>query len=131
MGSAADAFDRELVGHGVGTKGDVGLDQLGEGVEAGGGGDGAGERVGELGIDDGEAGQHGRAAQAGFDAALGAGEDGVAGDFAAGAGGGGDGDAGSGGDGEGMAEADDFEGVQRGAGGGEEGGEGLDRKSGV
>ena len=40
-GGAAHAFHAELVGHRVGANADVGLDQLGEGVESGGGGDGA------------------------------------------------------------------------------------------
>ena len=54
---------------------------------------------------------------------AGTGEDGIAGDFAAGAGGGGDGDAGCGGVGERTAVADDFEVVQRVAGIGEQGGD--------
>src|ERR1035437_5895077 len=124
-GGAPHAFHAELVGHRIGAQRDVGLDQLGERVEAGGGGDGAREFVGEFGIDHGQARQHRRAAQAGFDTVFGAGEHGIAGDFAARAGGGGDGDARGGGDGERPAQADHFEIIQRVAGIGEQGGDGF------
>ena len=56
---------------------------------------------------------------------VGTGEDGVASDFAAGTGGSGNGDAGGGWVGERASGADDFEVVQRVAGVGEKGGDGL------
>jgi len=71
--------------------------------------------VGEQGVDDDGVGNHVGVTEANFEVGFFDGDDGVAGDFGAGAGGGGYGDHGGGGLGEGLGVADDFE----------EGGEGL------
>ncbi len=115
----------EGVGERVGAVGDEGFDQLGEGVEAGRGGQGRGHGVGEVGVDQGEAGKHPGMAEADLDFVLGGGEDRIAGDLGAGAGGGGDGDDGEGLGLQGLAFADDFEVIEDGPAVGGEGGDGL------
>ena len=69
-GAAFDATGRSWVGADT----DVGFDQLGERVEAGGGGDRARQSEGQLGIDHARAAASG-AAQAGLDAMLSTAED--------------------------------------------------------
>ncbi len=62
-GGAADAFDAEGVGERVRARGNVGLDELSEGVEAGGGGECGWEVVSEFGVNHREARQHMGAAE--------------------------------------------------------------------
>lgn len=81
--------------------------------------------MGELGVDEREARQHGGAAQADFDAMSRGGEDGVAGHFGAGARCSGDRNTGCGGVRKRLSAADHFEVVEKIAGIGEEGGDGF------
>ena len=106
-------FTAKSAGQRIGAHGNERLDQLRQRIQAGAGGDGGRQAVGELGIDQGNARQQERAAQAHLDALLGRGQDGIAGHFGARAGGGRDGDKGHGRPGQRLAAADDLEVIQR------------------
>lgn len=124
-GHAGESVLAKGIGEGVGAEGDERLDQLGEGVEAGLGGDGRGEGEGEFRIDECGMREEEGAAEAGFDAVFAGGKDGIAGDFGAGPGSGGNGDPGSGRAGEGLGASDHFQIVVEVALIGKETGDGL------
>ncbi len=122
---ADDAFPAQRIGEGIGARADEGLDELGEGVQPGAGGEGRWQIAREFRVNERDARKHEGTAEADLEAVFGRGKDGVAGDFGAGARGGGDGDERGGGFGERPAAANDLEMVEQVAAVGEHGGDGL------
>ena len=120
-----DAVPAKGVGDGIGARTNEGFDELGEGVEPGAGGEGRGQIAGQFRVDDGDAGQHQRTAEADLEAVFGRSKDGVAGDFGAGAGGGGNGNEWRGRFCKRLAAADDFKMIKNIAVVGEQSGDGL------
>ena len=86
-----DGLDGEGVGEVAVEGGDVGFDGVGEGVEAGVGGELGGHGLGKVAIDDGDVGGDFEVGEGVFDLGGVVGDDGEGGDFGGGAGGGGDG----------------------------------------
>lgn len=123
--SAADAFDAKGIGHGIGARAGVGLDELRQGVETGAGGERGRQVAGEGGVDERNAREHERAAEAHLETMFGRGEDRIARDLGTGAGRGGNGDKGRGRSRKRAAATDDFDVIEQVAVVGQHGGDGF------
>jgi hypothetical protein len=122
---AGDAVPAEGVGYGIGTRADKRFDELGEGIQSGAGGEGRGQIAGQFRINDSNAREYERTAEADFEAVFGRSKDGVAGDFGTGAGGGGNGNERRGRFCKRLATTDDFKVIEKFAAIGKQGGDSL------
>jgi hypothetical protein len=120
-----DAVPTEGIGDRIGACADKGFDELGECIQPGAGREGRGQIAGQFRVDDGDAGQHERTAEADLEAVFGRSKDGIAGDFRTGASGGGNGNKRRGGFCKRLAATDDFKMIKNIAAVGEQGGDGL------